>query len=219
MESAIASYGHGTLERFSAYYRAVQGRPPRATLLHALDRFETENAMTHVAIDLGCGDGRDTVELLRRGWQVLAIDSNQDAIARLRSRPDIELDRLQTQLTPFETLETLPVSVDLINASFSLQFCRPDFFPTLWSMMIASLRRGGRFCGQFMGERDSWAANPEFNVHTRAAVEKFLQPFELEYWEEEDHPGITPLGEEKHWHLFHIVAQKHYHLASTNYGE
>jgi hypothetical protein len=26
--------------------------------------------------------------------------------------------------------------------------------------------------------------------------------------EEEDHPGKTAIGEEKHWHIFHIVARK-----------
>ena len=40
-----------------------------------------------VAIDLGCGEGRDTVEILRQNWAVLAIDQNPDAIASLRNRP------------------------------------------------------------------------------------------------------------------------------------
>ncbi|MGQ9869558.1 hypothetical protein [Leptodesmis sp.] len=44
---------------------------------------------SRVAVDLGCGDGRDTVELLRRDWQVLAIDGEPQAIARLLERPDI----------------------------------------------------------------------------------------------------------------------------------
>jgi hypothetical protein len=35
-----------------------------------------------------------------------------------------------------------------------------------------------------------------------------LQPFEIEMLEEEDHPGKTAIGEEKHWHIFHIVARK-----------
>jgi tellurite methyltransferase len=208
MESTIAtSHGHGTPERFSAYYRAVEGRPPRETLLNALDRVDTETSPTHFAIDLGCGDGRDTVELLRRGWQVLGIDANEDAIARLRDRPDINRDLLQTQLIHFEELETLPAA-DLINASFSLQFCLPASFPTLWEMIVTSLRPGGCFCGQFMGDRDTWATDPGFNSHTRTAVEAYLQPFDVEYFEEEEHSGTTPLGEEKHWHLFQVVARK-----------
>jgi trans-aconitate methyltransferase len=81
-----------------AYYQAVAGRPPRNTLLTALNYFEAEAPVDspRVAVDLGCGDGRDTVELLRRGWQVLAIDGEAQAIARLLERPDMNRDRLQT---------------------------------------------------------------------------------------------------------------------------
>jgi tellurite methyltransferase len=48
------------------YYQAVEGRPPRETLLKALAHFEADSPLdqTRLAIDLGCGDGRDTVELL-----------------------------------------------------------------------------------------------------------------------------------------------------------
>ncbi|HKW53315.1 MAG TPA: class I SAM-dependent methyltransferase, partial [Stellaceae bacterium] len=55
------------------YYERVAGRPPRPTLLAALERFGAEGGQS--ALDLGCGDGRDTIELLRRGWRVLAIDA------------------------------------------------------------------------------------------------------------------------------------------------
>ncbi|MEJ1932020.1 class I SAM-dependent methyltransferase [Nostoc sp. NIES-2111] len=45
-----------------------------------MDTFPTD--APRFAVDLGCGDGRDTVELLRRGWRVLGIDGAQEAIAR-----------------------------------------------------------------------------------------------------------------------------------------
>lgn len=88
---------------WSAYYNAVVGRPPRDTLLAALARFEAEESTTGLrfAVDLGCGDGRDTVELLRRGWRVLGIDGNKEAIARLLSRPDINSEYLETKVARF----------------------------------------------------------------------------------------------------------------------
>jgi SAM-dependent methyltransferase len=196
---------------WAAYYRAVEGRPPRPTLLKALSLFDSElnrkNANTCYAIDLGCGDGRDTVELLQRGWRVLGIDAEAEAIERLRQRPDADFTRLTTEITRFELL-TLPRSVDLINASFTLPFCPPARFPHLWSEIVASLRSGGRFCGQLFGERDSWATDPAMTHHSRKQVEVLLQPFVVEYFEEEEQPGTTALGEEKHWHIFHIVARK-----------
>lgn len=192
---------------WSAYYDAVVGRPPRDTLLAALERFEAENAGAGLAVDLGCGDGRDTVELLKRGWRVLGIDGEQEAITRLLNRPGLVAERLETQVSRFETL-VLPEAVDLVNASFSLPFCPPEHFPRLWETIVASLRSGGRLCGQLFGDRDSWAIYKSINYHTRNQLEALLQPFEVEMLQEEDHPGTTALGEEKHWHIFHLVARK-----------
>lgn len=81
---------------WTAYYSAVVGRPPRDTLLTALACFEAEKSVpnSQFAVDLGCGEGRDTVELLRRGWRVLGIDGENEAIARLLSRTDINLNYL-----------------------------------------------------------------------------------------------------------------------------
>ena len=36
-----------------------------------------------LAIDLGCGDGRDVVEILRRGWRVVAVDAEPEALRQL----------------------------------------------------------------------------------------------------------------------------------------
>lgn len=138
---------------WNQYYNAVIGRPPRDTLLAALAQFDGENSSDRklFAVDLGCGEGRDTVELLRRGWQVLAVDSNEEAIARMLARSDIHLELLTTQTMQFEEL-VLPAAIDLINASFSLPFCPPEQFPELWEKIVISLKPGGRFCGQLFGE-------------------------------------------------------------------
>ncbi len=202
---------HSPLERdWVVYYEAVAGRPPRDTLLKALQLFDAEPAEVRQGVDLGCGDGRDTVELLRRGWDVLAIDGEEQAIARLLKRPDLaKLDSasLKTQIAQFQTL-MLPPALDLVNASFCLPFCPPADFPHLWSTIGRSLKVGGRFSGQLFGERDSWAAYPNMTHFTKQQAETLLQPFEIEDWLEEDHPGTTAIGETKHWHIFHIVARK-----------
>jgi SAM-dependent methyltransferase len=195
---------------WSAYYNAVQGRPPRDTLLTALANFDgeiTDNNSAKFAVDLGCGEGRDTLEMLHRGWRVLAIDGEQEGINRLLSNPEINHQDLQTGVMQFESL-VLPESVDLINASFSLPFCQPVYFPRLWEIIMTSLRSGGRFCGQLFGDRDSWAIYPSMSHHTRQQVEELLQAFVVEMLEEEEHPGKTALEEDKHWHLFQIVARK-----------
>ncbi|PSB07904.1 class I SAM-dependent methyltransferase [Pleurocapsa sp. CCALA 161] len=193
-----------TLKRdWNAYYDAVSDRPPRETLLTALAGFKEPG----IAIDLGSGDGRDTVEMLRQNWAVLAIDREPDAINRLLARPHFNTLQLITQIVSFEQLQ-FPKSVDLINASFSLPFCSTDAFPSLWNQIFNSLVPGGRFCGHWFGDRDSWKNSGLINTFTLQQVEALLKPYTIELLESEEHPGTTPLGEDRYWHVFHIVARK-----------
>jgi len=189
--------------RWRAYYATMADRPPRRTLLDALARFPTAGE----AVDLGCGDGRDTIELLRRGWSVLAIDAEASAIERLLARPDLpDGARLETRRERFE--DAVWPMVDLVNSSFALPLCPPDRFPALWSRIVASLKPGGRFSGQLYGDRDSWVGRPGITHLARAAVEDLLRVLEVELFEEEESEGVTPRGTPKHWHIFHIVARR-----------
>lgn len=188
------------------YYERTAGRPPRRTLLIALAGF-APSPVPRLAVDLGCGDGRDAMELLRRGWSVLAIDAAPEAIARLSARPDLPPDaRLTTLCARFEEA-SWPV-VDLVNSSFALPLCPPDRFPGLWARLCRSLKPGGRFAGQLFGTRDEWAGSPGITHHEREEIERLLAGFALELFEEEETDTVTPYGKPKHWHLFHIVARK-----------
>lgn len=194
---------------WGSYYDVAQSGPPRTTLLQALDLFDTEPepAAGRFAVDLGCGEGRDTAELLRRGWSVLAIDSEPDAIARLIARPEAtDSDRLETMVCTFEEADWPETA--LVNASYALPFCPRDAFPGVWERIVASLPPGGRFCGQLFGDRDKWASDPTLTTLRREVVERLLEPFVTERLEEIEEDGQTALGAPKRWHLFHVVARK-----------
>ena len=188
---------------FGAYYRATAGRPPRETLLLALARFAAPGR----AVDLGCGEGRDTIELLRRGWSVLAIDAEPAAIAGLAARSDLPSGApLETRLARFE--DTRWGAAELVNASFALPLCAPARFPALWTKIVGSLAAGGRFSGQLYGERDGWAGDPGMTFLDRAGARGLFAAFELEHFAEEETDAVTPRGRPKHWHVFHVVARR-----------
>jgi trans-aconitate methyltransferase len=187
------------------YYERTELRPPRPTLLAALERFG--GAAGRRAVDLGCGDGRDTIELLRRGWRVLAIDAEPAAIERLLARADLPQGAtLTTRIARFE--ETRWPAADLVNASFSLPLCPPDRFAELWARIVATLQPEGRFAGQLFGIRDEWSGKPGMTFLDRAAIDRLLRDFVVEMLEEEESDTQTPYGKPKHWHLFHVVARK-----------
>ena len=189
------------------YYTAA-GDDARPTLRLALELFEADASAPGLAVDLGCGAGRDTAELLRRGWRVLAIDGEEEAIRRLRARPDVATagDRLHTQVSTFE--DAAWPAAELVNASFALPFCPPEAFDALWERIVRSLPVGGRFSGQLFGDRDEWSGEAELTFHTRAQAEALLGAFELELFDELEQDGQTAVGRPKHWHLFHVVGRK-----------
>ena len=192
--------------RWMDYYAAMKGKPPRDTLVEALDRFDAENRAPGLAVDLGCGEGRDTVAMLRRGWRVRAIDSKAEAFDIMRARADFdERDGLSAIIAPFE--DAAWPACDLVNASFALPFCAPDKFADLWRRIVDSLGPGGRFAGQIFGPDDEWAG-PGLTILGRAEVEECLAEFDIERIDEINRPGKDALGRGKHWHVFHIVARK-----------
>ena len=194
--------------RWTAYYAKTAGRPPRPTLVFALDRFEEEERIApRRVVDLGAGGGRDVVELLRRGWQVHAVDSEPTTVEALRACaapfPDAVLE---TVISDYADAR-LP-QCDLVNSSFALPICEPAVFDELWQRIRVSLLPGGRFAGQLFGPRDSWAGRPHMTFHTRAEVKGLLDGFNIEFFEEEEDDSVTPRGEKKRWHVFHVVAKK-----------
>ena len=191
---------------FAAYHAATREGAPRKTLLAALD---ASAPATGFALDLGCGTGRDTVEMLRRGWRVLAVDADAEAIAELRRRPEAVAAgaRLETQVARFEAI-ALP-RCDLVNSSFALPLCGPAPFPALWERIREALAPGGRIACQLFGPRDSFARRDDPPViHERAAIDALLAGFAVEMLEEEETDSVTPRGQKKHWHIFHVVARQ-----------
>jgi SAM-dependent methyltransferase len=194
------------------YYEAA-GTEPRSTLLFALDRFDDERLpqRKRVAVDLGCGTGRDSAELLRRGWSVLAVDSEAEAIERLRAT--IGGDPRLTTWVGFIEEADIPSAL-LVNSSFALPFCRREDFPGAWARITESLASRGRFADQLFGEHDSWASTGgspwkgEITFHARADVEELTGPYDIERFDEIEEDGKTATGEPKHWHVFHLVLCK-----------
>ncbi len=220
---------------WTPFFDAVRGQPPRETLTRALDSFEAEDAMHaerqwRFAIDLGCGEGRDLREILRRNrctwWKAAAFDTaNAPAVPgiephRWRFHP-LSMERVPHEFPSFVTSTNSGQTfehADLINASFVLPFCEPAHFPALWRWIVERLKVGGRFAGQFFGVDDEWNVAPSLQVEkgyppamvfcTRAEVEALLAPFTIEHLEEVNRPGKLSTGEPKHWHVFHMVGRK-----------
>lgn len=192
------------------YYSATKENFPRKTLIRAIKNFNQEdNLLSKFAIDLGSGAGADTIELLKRNWSVLAIDSQSMAISTLlSSAQQLMLDKkLTAKISLFESLTFLP-SADLINANFSLPFMKPNHFYRFWEIIVTSLQLGGRFSGSFFGIHDGWNNRNHMTFLTREKIYRLFRIFNVELIEEEEKDAPDALGHMKHWHNFFVVAKK-----------
>jgi SAM-dependent methyltransferase len=188
------------------YYDEQGEREPHDLLLQVLGMFD-DDGRRGLAVDLGCGQGFDSAELLRRGWEVVAIDATEEGIRRLRGRvPDSDAPRLQTVVSRMEDADV--PTADLIYASFSLPFCRPQVFPRLWSGIREAIRPGGRFAGELFGDRDTWASSEEnMSFFDIASARALFDGMELESFVEEENDD-QGWDEMKHWHVFHAIARR-----------
>lgn len=199
---------YAEVENWPGYFGAVLGKPPRDTLLAALASFDREGFASGLAVDIAAGEGRDTLELLKRGWRVIATDGQPEAFSYLLPRvPDAIKPRLTTVVAKFEEIR-IP-QCDLVNASFGLPFCDPRYFSDLWRRIVAAIRPGGRFAGQFFGDRDSWASLPGRSHHSQDEVIRLLDGFDIETMRTEEKDDAPDVRNPKHWHVFHMVAKKH----------
>ena len=199
---------HDSPRAWEAYYQWTSHRPPRDLLLQVLNHVDWERRPKRgrTAIDLGFGAGTDTLELLRRGWKVLAIDGQASAARflarRVPARYRLSLTSLVAQM---EDLELPPA--DLVYASFSLPFCPPAKFPPLWSSIRRALRPGGHFAGQLFGDHDEWRGERSLSFHSLRQVRQLARGMKVELLRETVEDGMS-FGGPKHWHFFDLIIGK-----------
>lgn len=64
------------------------GKLSTEELMFVIEKF----SISGNALELGCGDGRDTYHVLKKGIQVTAIDQSQSAINTLNNRTDLSME-------------------------------------------------------------------------------------------------------------------------------
>jgi tellurite methyltransferase len=173
------------------YYKNISNEKPREILVKALALIPED--MTGYAVDLGCGNGIDTIELLKRGWKVLAVDKEKNALSMIKKCIDKTLKtNLQTKQEAFEKLK-IP-SCDLINANYSHPFCRPDYFLKFWENIVSSIKTKGWFSGNLFGNNDEWSENKSMTFFTKDQVLSLFSYFKIEYFLEVEEYGMIADG-------------------------
>jgi trans-aconitate methyltransferase len=193
---------------WSGYVAKTAGTSPRPLYQQAVARFDHPGT----AVDLGCGAGNETLDLLQRGWSVHAVDSSKAAIRSVTERaaalPGLTSDSARGLTTELADLwAATPPAANFVYAGFSLFFVPPSEYAEAWARVVAAVAPEGRFAGHFLGPSDSWAGLPEISAHTEYAVRELFRGWRLEHFHEVDEDGKSFSGP-KHWHLYEVIAAK-----------
>lgn len=109
------------------------------------------------ALDLGCGEGGDTVWLALRGWRVTAVDLAANAIARARAAAEAAGVADLVTARQADLHDGIPDGAwDLVSAHFLQSFVPLDRGPALRAA-VAALRPGGRLLVVDHAEAPPWA--------------------------------------------------------------
>jgi SAM-dependent methyltransferase len=191
---------------WASFNRNRHLRPARELLQRTLGCIKLSGMSPGVAVDLGCGSGAETLELLKGGWTVHAVDAEPSGLATLVDTAGDEFGgRLHVHQANFEEFVFPPC--DLVWAGYSLPFCAEAKFPDLWASIVSSLRCNGRFVGDFFGDRHAFAGSEGVLVLSEAAVRAMLAGLSIESFDIED--GVRPSGGAiTRWHAFGVAARK-----------
>jgi SAM-dependent methyltransferase len=197
----------GGEQDWAAYYRYTQGREPRPLFLRGLEALAAAGRGPGTAVDVGSGDGTETMRLLDAGWRVVAIDSAPAAAEVLAPRVHGEArDRLEIRTEPADEVD-LP-ALDLLYSAYVLSYLPPDAFARLWAHAREALRPGGFIVVNIFGDRHEWAGKePDTTFLSRAEVEALLHGLEVIVIDELEEDGTSFLGP-THWHVWDVVARR-----------
>lgn len=122
------------------YYENTENAIPNPTI----EKFIKMNIEPKFAIDLGCGAGRDTIYLIKKGWRVLAID-RENTKERINNKlSDKEKEKFNFQCQSFEDIQL--EKNNLLAANFSIPFCDKQYFDEFWNRIVNSILTERIFC-------------------------------------------------------------------------
>jgi hypothetical protein len=139
----------------------------------------------------------EVLQLLRAGWTVVAFDE--------APTPAPQTARLTFDSTEIE--EAALPAADLIYTAATLPFRPYKEFFSVWARIVRGLRPGGWFAGYLLGDRDSWADDPNISTFSRERIVTLLSGFRIDALREQDEHSACSAGV-KHWHVFQVIAHR-----------
>lgn len=191
------------IEGIKEFYKKTINQNPSASIRRFFLNNYNENFQGNTAIDLGCGAGNDTEFLISKGFEVTAIDNNEQVKSILESR-NLNSEKLKIILGDFSKIE-LP-KADLVNANFSMHYVKENFDEFIVNLLQNVINPKGVFIGNFLGKEDEWKET--FTTVEKEKLLDYFNGYNILYFSEEKYYQDTARKKNKYWHVYTIIAQK-----------
>ena len=186
------------------YYNATQKNLPSGLIRNFFIFKYNEKLNGNTAIDLGCGAGNDTEFLISKGFEVTAIDS-QEEVKDFLDNKNFDKSKYELIIDDFSKAE-FP-KADLILANMSLFFVKENFNLFLKDL-LEKVNKSGFIVANFLGKEDDWNGTKTKTTIEKEELLKNFKNYEINYFSEEKYYKATALGKNKFWHIYTIMAQK-----------
>jgi trans-aconitate methyltransferase len=183
------------------YYEETKQDPPSFLLLSAL-----KYGSYKTALDIGCGTGADTKEMVKRGIKVTAIDVNKEVKNYFTAE---DLRNINLLITPIEKFNFK--KYDLIFAKSSLIFLQKKTFIEVLLKIKSALNTNGIFAARLWGVKDSYnvkGKRQKFSFVEKQELLNYFKGFKLLAYAEEEKDRVSAGGDLKHFHFINIILEK-----------
>jgi SAM-dependent methyltransferase len=176
---------------------------PNGLLVDAVSRLGAQRGL---ALDVGAGPLNDARYLLRAGFEVHAIDTDEQTTSLAAKIDDARLHVVRADV---RDAPIAPGTYAIVVAIHVLPFLpRPDV-PAVMDSLAGALTRGGILCCTFLGQDDGWAGRrPHMTFLAQREIETLLCGLETIELSERRYDGRNASGEPKRWHVVRCLARK-----------
>jgi len=131
----------GQQQHWTAMFAAnpdMYGTEPSAAAIHAAQHFTTAGVRT--VLEIGAGQGRDTMFLAAQGFDVIALDYSDEAIAALKAKASEPRPGVVTAVS-HDVRAPLPLAAESVDASYSHMLLCMALTSVEIHGLVAELRR------------------------------------------------------------------------------
>jgi cyclopropane fatty-acyl-phospholipid synthase-like methyltransferase len=184
------------------FIEATKSRQPIGFLVDIVKKGEVSG----LALDLGCGAGADARYLAEKGFKVVAVDNNAEAISQAKQVcAGLDVEVVAADVTNFE-IE--PEKYSLIVSWNTLPFLQKEKAKEVLENIKRGLKKGGLFVFCVLGKKDEYSNKEKMSFWDLDEFEKFMAGMEIVelYEKRKQEPGAT--GEVKFWNSIRGVIRK-----------